>query len=422
MGTKANPPQVVILGAGFAGLTAAKMLRKAPVEITVIDRQNYHLFQPLLYQVATATLSPADIAVPVRSALRDQENTRVLLGSVESIDRTSRRVKLADGREVSFDYLVVATGATHAYFGHDEWEPYAPGLKKIDDATEIRRRVLLAFEKAETETDPALRRALLTFVIIGGGPTGVEMAGAIIELATKTLVSDFHHIDPSSARVILAEAGPRILPAFAENLSAFATASLRRKGVEVLCGEPVTNVGPRGVTMGGKDIGARTIVWAAGVKASPAAKWLGVEGDRAGRVPVTERLTLEGEPRIFVVGDTAAATWRDGQTVPGIAPAAKQMGAYAARSILADLKSRTIPPFRYRHQGNLATIGRQSAIVDFGRTRMKGRLAWFVWGAAHIYFLIGFRNRLIVMLHWIWAYVTLRQGVRLITGSTELPK
>ena len=422
MGTKANPSQVVILGAGFAGLTAAKMLRKAPVEITVIDRQNYHLFQPLLYQVATATLSPADIAVPVRSALRDQENTRVLLGSVESIDRTSRRVKLADGREVSFDYLVVATGATHAYFGHDEWEPYAPGLKKIDDATEIRRRVLLAFEKAETETDPALRRALLTFVIIGGGPTGVEMAGAIIELATKTLVSDFHHIDPSSARVILAEAGPRILPAFAENLSAFATASLRRKGVEVLCGEPVTDVGPKGVTMGGEDIPARTIVWAAGVKASPAAKWLGVEGDRAGRVPVTDRLTLEGEPRIFVVGDTAAAAWRNNQTVPGIAPAAKQMGAYAARSILADLKSRTIAPFRYRHQGNLATIGRQSAIVDFGRTRMKGRLAWFVWGAAHIYFLIGFRNRLIVMLHWIWAYVTLRQGVRLITGSTELPE
>ncbi|WP_421864488.1 NAD(P)/FAD-dependent oxidoreductase [Parvibaculum sp.] len=422
MGNKANPPRIVILGAGFAGLTAAKMLRKAPVEITVIDRQNYHLFQPLLYQVATATLSPADIAVPVRSALRDQENTRVLLGSVESIDRTARRVKLADGREVPFDYLVVATGATHAYFGHDEWEPYAPGLKKIDDATEIRRRVLLAFEKAETETDPALRRALLTFVIIGGGPTGVEMAGAIIELATKTLVSDFHHIDPSSARVILAEAGPRILPAFAENLSAFATASLRGKGVEVLCGEPVTNVGPKGVTMGGEDIGARTIVWAAGVKASPAAGWLGVEGDRAGRVPVTAHLTLEDDERIFVVGDTAAVAWAEGRFVPGIAPAAKQMGAHTARAILADIKGRAAPLFRYRHQGNLATVGRQSAIVDFGRVQMKGFIAWLVWGAAHIYFLIGFRNRLIVMLHWIWAYVTLRQGVRLITGSTELPE
>lgn len=422
MGNTANPPRIVILGAGFAGLTAAKMLRKAPVEITVIDRQNYHLFQPLLYQVATATLSPADIAVPVRSALRDQENTRVLLGSVESIDRTARRVKLADGREVPFDWLVVATGATHAYFGHDEWEPYAPGLKKIDDATEIRRRVLLAFEKAETETDPALRRALLTFVIIGGGPTGVEMAGAIIELATKTLVSDFHHIDPSSARVILAEAGPRILPAFAENLSAFATASLRRKGVEVLCGEPVTNVGPKGVTMGGEDIGARTIVWAAGVKASPAARWLGVEGDRAGRVPVTRHLTLEDDERIFVVGDTAAVAWAEGRFVPGIAPAAKQMGAHTARAILADIKGRTAPLFRYRHQGNLATVGRQSAIVDFGRVQMKGFIAWLIWGAAHIYFLIGFRNRLIVMLHWIWAYVTLRQGVRLITGSTELPE
>lgn len=413
-------PQVVILGAGFGGLTAAKALRNAAVEITVIDRQNYHLFQPLLYQVATATLSPADIAVPVRSTLRDQKNTRVLLGNVESVDRASRLVKLADGRAVPFDYLVVATGATHAYFGHDEWEPYAPGLKKIDDATEIRRRILLAFEKAETETDPDRRHALLTFVIVGGGPTGVEMAGAIIELARKTLVSDFHHIDPSSARVILAEAGPRILPAFAEDLSAFAAASLRRKGVEVLCGEPVTDVGPRGVTMGGENIPARTVVWAAGVKASPAARWLGVEADRAGRVPVTGRLTLPGEPRIFVVGDTAAATWREGQLVPGIAPAAKQMGAYAARAILADLKERAIPPFRYRHQGNLATVGRQSAIVDFGRIRMKGFFAWLVWGAAHIYFLIGFRNRLIVMLHWIWAYVTLRQGVRLITGSTDL--
>lgn len=415
-------PQVVILGAGFGGLTAAKALRNAAVEITVIDRQNYHLFQPLLYQVATATLSPADIAVPVRSTLRDQKNTRVLLGNVENIDRAARLVKLADGREVPFDYLVVATGATHAYFGHDEWEPYAPGLKKIDDATEIRRRILLAFEKAETEADPDRRRALLTFIIVGGGPTGVEMAGAIIELARKTLVSDFHHIDPSSARVILAEAGPRILPAFAEDLSAFAAASLRRKGVEVLCGEAVTDVGPRGVTMGGGHIPARTVVWAAGVKASPAARWLGVEADRAGRVPVTGQLTLPDEPRIFVVGDTAAAVWREGSFVPGIAPAAKQMGAHAARAILADLKGRAIAPFHYRHQGNLATVGRQSAIVDFGRVRMKGFIAWLVWGAAHIYFLIGFRNRLIVMLHWIWAYVTLRQGVRLITGSTELPE
>ena len=422
MDGSSRTPKVVILGAGFGGLTAARALKHADVEITLIDRQNYHLFQPLLYQVATATLSPADIAVPVRSTLRDQKNTRVLLGEVVHVDRARRLVDLADGRHVPYDWLVVATGARHAYFGHDEWEPFAPGLKKIDDATEIRRRVLLAFEKAETETDAEARKALLTFAIVGGGPTGVEMAGAIIELARKTLVSDFRHIDPSSARVLLIEAGPRILPAFSEDLSAFAAASLRRKGVEVLCGEPVTDVGPRGVAMNGERIAARTVVWAAGVEASPAAAWLGVDGDRAGRVPVNEHLTLADDERVFVVGDTAAAAWEDGRIVPGIAPAAKQMGAYAANAIKAALKGETAAPFRYWHQGNLATIGRKSAIVDFGRFHLKGFLAWLVWGAAHIYFLIGFRNRLIVMLHWIWAYVTLRQGVRLITGSTELPE
>jgi NADH dehydrogenase len=405
-------PKVVILGAGFGGLTAARSLKNTDVEITLIDRQNYHLFQPLLYQVATATLSPADIAVPVRSTLRDQKNTRVLLGEVVHVDRARRLVDLSDGRHVPYDWLVVATGARHAYFGHDEWEPFAPGLKKIDDATEIRRRVLLAFEKAETEPDEEARKALLTFVI----------AGAIIELARKTLVSDFHHIDPSSARVLLIEAGPRILPAFAEDLSAFAQASLVRKGVEVMCGEPVTECGAGGVAMDGTRIAARTIVWAAGVEASPAAKWLGVEGDRAGRVPVNERLTLDDDERVFVVGDTAAAKWDEDRIVPGIAPAAKQMGAYAAKAIRAALKGETAAPFRYWHQGNLATIGRKSAIVDFGRFHLKGFLAWLVWGAAHIYFLIGFRNRLIVMLHWIWAYVTMRQGVRLITGSTDLPE
>ncbi len=415
-------PKVVILGAGFGGLTAARSLKNADVEITLIDRQNYHLFQPLLYQVATATLSPADIAVPVRSTLRDQKNTRVLLGEVVHVDRARHLVDLSDGRHVPYDWLIVATGARHAYFGHDEWEPFAPGLKKIDDATEIRRRVLLAFEKAETEPDEEARKALLTFVIVGGGPTGVEMAGAIIELARKTLVSDFHHIDPSSARVLLIEAGPRILPAFAEDLSAFAQASLVRKGVEVMCGEPVTECGAGGVAMNGTRIAARTIVWAAGVEASPAAKWLGVEGDRAGRVPVNERLTLDDDERVFVVGDTAAAKWDEDRIVPGIAPAAKQMGAYAAKAIRAALKGETAAPFRYWHQGNLATIGRKSAIVDFGRFHLKGFLAWLVWGAAHIYFLIGFRNRLIVMLHWIWAYVTMRQGVRLITGSTDLPE
>lgn len=274
----AGLPRIVILGAGFGGLTAARALRKAAVSITLIDRQNYHLFQPLLYQVATATLSPADIAVPVRSTFRDQKNTSVLLGTVEDVDRQARLVKLADGRDVPFDYLIIATGAGHAYFGHDEWAPYAPGLKKIDDATEIRRRVLLAFEKAETEPDPARRAALLTFVIVGGGPTGVEMAGAIIELACKTLVRDFRRIDTSAARVILVEAGQRILPAFSEDLSAFAAASLRKKGVEILCGNPVTNIDAMTVTIGEEAVPARTVVWAAGVKASPAGKWLGVEG------------------------------------------------------------------------------------------------------------------------------------------------
>lgn len=422
MGGTAGPPRVVILGAGFGGLTAAKALHKTHVEVTLIDRQNYHLFQPLLYQVATATLSPADIAVPVRSTFRDQKNTSVLLGTVEGIDRQARMVKLADGRDVPFDYLVIATGAGHAYFGHDEWTPYAPGLKKIDDATEIRRRVLLAFEKAEAETDPARRAALLTFVIVGGGPTGVEMAGAIIELACKTLVRDFRRIDTSAARVMLVEAGPRILPAFAENLSAFAANSLRKKGVEVLCGKPVTNMDAATVVIGDERIPARTIVWAAGVKASPAATWLGVEADRAGRVPVTDRLTLPDDERIFVIGDTAAVGWTEGRLVPGIAPAAKQMGNHAARAIIAAIEGREMSAFRYRHQGNLATIGRQSAIVDFGRIQMKGFLAWLVWGAAHIYFLIGFRNRLFVMTHWIWSYLTLRQGVRLITGSTDLPE
>lgn len=418
---RGEAPRVVILGAGFGGLTAAKALASAPVRVTMIDRMNYHLFQPLLYQVATATLSPADIATPIRSTLRDQANTDVLLGGVTGIDRAARHVTLDDDRRVPYDYLIVATGARHAYFGHDDWEPVAPGLKKIDDATEIRRRILLAFEKAETEDDEARRRALLTFVIIGGGPTGVEMAGAIIELAKKALLQDFRHIDPASSRVVLIEAGPRLLPAFPETLSSFAQRSLERMGVEVLLGAPATNCTRDGVERGGEWTPARTIIWAAGVEASPAAKWLGVAGDRAGRVAVDERLNLAGDERIFVVGDTAAARWKDGTLVPGIAPAAKQMGAYAAQAIRARLKGADVPPFRYRHQGNLATIGRKSAVIDFGRVEVRGFIAWLLWGAAHIYFLIGFRNRLMVMLHWLWAYVTFRQGVRLITGSTRLP-
>lgn len=416
-----DAPRVVILGAGFGGLTAAKALASAPVRVTMIDRMNYHLFQPLLYQVATATLSPADIATPIRSTLRDQANTDVLLGSVTGIDRDKRQVKLDDGRQVAFDYLIVATGARHAYFGHDDWEQVAPGLKKIDDATEIRRRILLAFEKAETESDEAKRRALLTFVIVGGGPTGVEMAGAIIELAKKALLQDFRHIDPASSRVVLIEAGPRILPAFPETLSTFAQKSLEKMGVEVLLGKAATSCTAEGVEHGDTWTPARTIIWAAGVEASPAAKWLGVESDRAGRVPVTDTLNLLSDERIFVIGDTAAVQWKDRMLVPGIAPAAKQMGAYAARAIRLLTIGGSPEPFRYRHQGNLATIGRRSAVIDFGRIEVKGFLAWLLWGAAHIYFLIGFRNRLMVMLHWLWAYVTFRQGVRLITGSTKLP-
>lgn len=414
-------PKVVILGAGFGGLMTAKELDGAAADVTIIDRQNYHLFQPLLYQVATATLSPADIAVPIRSILRDQRNARVLLGSVEDVDRAARIVVLDDGRRVPYDWLVVATGARHAYFGHDDWEPVAPGLKTIDDATEIRRRILLAFEKAETEEDAEKRRALLTFVIVGGGPTGVEMAGAIIELAKKALMRDFRRIDPASARVVLLEAGPRILPSFPEKLSAVAERSLKRMGVEVVTGKAATLCTRDGVELGNERIASRTIVWAAGVEASPAAKWLGVEGDRAGRVEVGPELTLPDDARVFVVGDTAAVRWEEERNVPGIAPAAKQMGAYVAKTIRTLTRGETPAPFRYNHQGNLATIGRKSAVIDFGRLRMKGLPAWVVWGAAHIFFLIGFRNRLMVMLHWMWAYLSFQRGVRLITGSTELP-
>lgn len=418
---KNNLPRIVILGAGFGGLTAARALSRAKAQVTLIDAQNYHLFQPLLYQVATATLSPADIATPIRSTLRDQANANVLLGEVTNIDRAKRIVSIDDGRHVPYDYLIVATGARHAYFGHDNWEPVAPGLKKIDDATEIRRRILLAFEKAETETDDARRRALLTFVIVGGGPTGVEMAGAIIELAKKALLRDFRHIDPASARVILVEAGPRILPSFPETLSGFAAKSLHRMGVELRTGQAATDCTSEGVALGDEFVPARTLVWAAGVMASPAAKWLDVESDRAGRVLVDDHLNITGDERVFIVGDTAAAVWKDTRFVPGIAPAAKQMGAYAATSICMMIAGKTPKPFQYRHQGNLATIGRKSAVIDFGKLEVRGFIAWLLWGAAHVYFLIGFRNRLMVMLHWLWAYVSFRQGVRLITGSTKLP-
>ena len=412
----AGPRRVVIVGAGFAGLTAAKRLGKGPVRLTVIDRRNYHLFQPLLYQVATAGLSPADIATPIRSILRQQRNTTVLLGKVTGIDKDARVVEL-DDRRIFYDILIVATGARHAYFGRDDWERVAPGLKKIDDATDIRRRILMAFESAETMEDETERRRLLTFVVIGGGPTGVELSGAIAELARKALASDFRNIDPCATRVMLVESGPRVLAAFPESLSGAAQRALEKLGVEVRLGHPVTRCDGSGVTVAGDRIEARTILWAAGVAASPAAKWLGVEADRAGRVKIDPDLTLPGHPEIFVLGDTATVADADGRPLPGIAPVAKQQGKYAARVILSRVEGRPAPAvFRYRHLGNLATVGRKVAVADFGFTQLHGRIAWLLWGLVHVYFLIGFRNRLAVLLDWLWAYVTFQRGSRLITG------
>jgi NADH dehydrogenase FAD-containing subunit len=410
-------PQVVIVGAGFGGLAAAHALRNAPVDVTVVDKRNYHLFQPLLYQVATAGLSPAQIASPIRGILRRQRNATVLMGKVGGVDKPGKCV-LLDGRRVAYDYLIVATGARHAYFGHDEWEPFAPGLKKIEDATDIRRRILIAFEKAETETDAAERERLLTFVVIGGGPTGVEIVGAIAELARTALARDFRNIDPGRARILLVEAGPRVLPAFRENLSAAAERALKRLGAEVRAGTPVTAVAADHVMIGAERIETRTVIWAAGVAASPAAKWLGAQKDKAGRVIVNADLTLPGSPEIFVIGDTAAMKDEAGKPVPGIAPAAKQAGAYAARKIKARVAGREFAaPFRYRHAGDLATIGRKAAVVDFGWLRLRGNPAWWLWGAAHIFFLIGFRNRLTVMMDWFWSYLTFQRGSRLITGA-----
>lgn len=409
--------RVVIVGAGFAGLAVAKGLAGAPAKVTLIDRRNHHLFQPLLYQVATAALSPAQIAQPIRSILRRQENAEVLLGEVIAVDRAGKALLLRE-RRLPYDLLVLATGARHAYFGHDEWEPFAPGLKTLDDATAIRRCILLAFERAEATEDLAERRQLLTFVVVGGGPTGVEMAGAIAEIAKKTLADDFRHFNPAQARVLLIEAGPRLLPAMPESLSEKTRASLTRLGVEVRLGSPVTAITAGRVSMGEESLEAETIIWAAGVAASPAALWLGAERDRAGRVKVSPALTLPDDPDIFVIGDTAAVIGPDGKPVPGIAPAAKQQGRYVAALLRARLANQTAPgPFRYRHAGNLATIGRHAAVADFGRLRLSGYLAWLLWSVAHIYFLIDFRNRIGVAFDWFWSYVTFRRGARLITGE-----
>ena len=408
-------PRIVIIGAGFAGLSAAKALRNAPIDLVVIDRHNYHLFQPLLYQVATAGLSPADIAAPIRNILGRQANTAVMLADVSGVD-VGRKEVIAEGRRIRFDKLVIATGARHAYFGHDEWSKHAPGLKRIDDATYVRQRILLAFEKAETETDEEERRRLLNFVVVGAGPTGVEMAGAIAELAKKALARDFRTIDPAKARIILIEAGPRVLPSFDPPLSAAAKRGLEKLGVEVRLGSAVTGCDDCGVALVDERIEARTIIWAAGVMASPAGKWLNVEMDRSGRVLVGADLTVPGYPDIFVLGDTACVAGPDGRPLPGTAPVAKAQGAYVAARIAAELEGREPPPFRYRDFGSLATIGRKSAVVQMGRLRLTGFIAWLIWSVAHIYFLIGFRNRLSVVLNWAWNYLTFQRGTRLITG------
>jgi NADH dehydrogenase len=407
--------RVVIVGAGFGGLEAAKTLKRAPVDVIVIDRQNHHCFQPLLYQVATAALSPADVAWPTRHILRDQRNVTVLMEEVTGID-TGQKLLRTNFGEIACDYLVLATGATHAYFGHDEWAAYAPGLKRIEDATRIRRSILIAFEQAELIADTDERRRLLTFVIVGGGATGVEMAGAIAEVARQTLAADFRRIDPRSARIVLIEAGPRLLPAFPPEQSDFVRAALMHAGVDVKTDTRVTNCDARGVDTDGGRIEAGTLIWAAGVTASPAARWLGAEADRASRVKVNADLSLPGHPEIFVIGDTATVADAKGRPVPGIAPAAKQMGKYVAKLIAARIARRPAPPpFRYMHLGELATIGRRAAVVKFGRLQLKGFIGWLFWAAVHIYFLIGVRNRFIVAFSWLWTYVTFQRGARLIT-------
>jgi len=411
-------PRVVIVGGGFAGLYAAKALNHADLQITLVDRRNHHLFQPLLYQVATAALSPGDIAYPIRAILRKQKNVRVLLAEVVSVDTQGRVLRLKDG-ELSYDFLILATGARHAYFGHEEWEVNAPGLKSLEDALEIRRRILLAFEKGERATHETQRCALLTFVIVGGGPTGVELAGAIAEIARQVMVSDFRAINPQEARIFLVEAGPRILSGFPEELSRAAEEALTKLGVEVKQNCPVTSVEPGWVGLGKERYPAATILWAAGVMASPLAKSLGVPLDRVGRVLVEPDLTIPGHPEVFVVGDLAAFIHQTGQPLPGVCPVAIQQGRHTARNILRACAGFPLEPFRYWDKGNLATIGRAHAVADFGRFKVSGFFAWLAWLFVHIFFLIGFRNRFIVLFEWAWAYFTFQRGARLITGDID---
>ncbi|MFO1076212.1 MAG: NAD(P)/FAD-dependent oxidoreductase [Planctomycetota bacterium] len=412
-------PHVVIVGGGFAGLAAARALRRAPVRITIADRRNHHLFQPLLYQVATAALNPGDIAYPIRSVLRSQQNARTILARVDGIDLASRTVQLVDGR-LEFDYLIVAAGATHSYFGKDDWEAWAPGLKTIEDALEVRRRVLSAFEAAERLSDPAQLSATLTFVVIGGGPTGVELAGALSEIGRLTVARDFRSFDPRTLRVVLVEGNERLLPPYDPRSSAAAKEQLASLGVEVRNGIHVTRVDASGVWLGDDHIAARTVLWAAGVAASPLARSLGVPLDRAGRVLVQPDLSVPDHPHVFVVGDLMHLE-QDGKPVPGVAPAAIQSGRAAAKNVAARVAGRATAPFRYRDKGSLATIGRAKAVGEIGRLRFRGFFAWWVWWLVHIAYLIGFRNRISVMIGWAWQYFAFSRGARLITGRAWEP-
>jgi NADH dehydrogenase len=420
-------PRVVVIGAGFAGINAAKALAKAPVDVTVVDRKNHHTFQPLLYQVALAVLSPAEIASPVRTVLRRSHHTEVLLGEVSGFDLQKRLVRL-DGLELPYDYLIVGAGATHAYFGHPEWEEFAPGLKTLEDAIEIRRRVLMAFETAEREVIAGRKCPPLTFVVVGGGPTGVELAGAIADIAGHHLKNEFRAIDPRQSKIILLEGGPRVLPVYPEDLSASAQRQLESMGVEVRTNAMVTSIEADSVSIGKEKIPAAVILWGAGVSASPLGKMLGVPTDRAGRVVVQPDLTVPGYPEVFVVGDLASAKRRNGQPVPGVAPAAIQMGKFVARQIKRTVEGQPREQFEYLDKGNLATIGRSHAIADFpGKIHISGYIAWLSWLFIHLFFLIGFRNRFFVMIEWAWAYITYNHGARLITGvdmreQVERPK
>jgi len=424
-----NAPQrtrahrVVIVGAGFGGLECAYRLKGAPVTITLVDRRNHHLFQPLLYQVATASLATSEIAWPIRHLLSDRREITTLFANVNGVDAANKRVLLEDGDTLSYDTLVLATGVRHAYFGHDEWEPFAPGLKTLEDATTLRRRILVAFERAERENDPERRAAFLTFVIVGAGPTGVELAGTIAELAKDTLRPDFRNIDTDKTRVVLIEAGPRVLAGFADDLSAYAQKSLQDIGVEVILNQAVTECSAEGVVYGGKQLQAKTLIWAAGVRASRAAEWLGAPADGAGRLKVQADLTVPDHPDIFAIGDTVTVAGPDGKPVPGIAPAAKQQGCYVAASIKARLRGEKMTPFHYHHSGSLAQIGKRKAVIDFGTIKLRGTIAWWIWGIAHIYFLIGLRNRLSVALSWLWNYIRDQRAARLITqGSSKVAR